>query len=98
MTSGSQNQMLAHTSFRDRNRCAKPEHVLIACNWPGVILEVKKTCAVLYCVFIFQSFSNSCTLLSVGVMKYTPETDSNGSLFFSRFSTTAMDNKPFSTL
>lgn len=76
-------------SLSERSLCARPEHVLIACSWPGVILDVKNTCAVRYCGFVFQSFSNSCTLLSEGVMKYTPETESKGSLFFSRFSTTA---------
>lgn len=60
-------------------------------------MEVKKTCAVLYCGFIFQSFSSNCTLLSEGVMKYTPETESKGSLFFSRFSTTAAHQPLFVT-
>lgn len=76
-------------SLSERSLCARPEQVLIACSWPGVTLDVKNTCAVRYCGFVFQSFSSSCTLLSEGVMKYTPETESKGSLFFSKFSTTA---------
>ena len=77
------------TSFNDLKRCARPVQFLMTCRCTGDTLDVKKTCAVLYCGLSFQSSSSLCTLLSVGVIKYTPEIDSRGSLFFSIFSTTA---------
>ncbi len=77
------------TSLRERKRWAKPEQFLMTCKCTGDTLDVKKTWAVLYIGLTFQSSSKRCTLLSVGVMKYTPEIDSRGSLFFSMFSTTA---------
>ena len=81
------------TSFNDRNLCANPVQFLMACKCCGAIFEVKKTWAVLYCGLTFQSSSSLWTLLSVGVIKYTPEMDRSGSRFFSMFSTTAASDQ-----